>query len=148
QASVAASSSVTGPQAAVQPFCDTWCRDPQSLSVAAQACVGHRYGTNGYALDYQAMNRSCAQAAVLGDATAQTLLGEIHFLGLGVNQDFTLAYQWYQQAAAQQHAHAELMMYEMTRLHLVATAAQPQQWLQRAAQNGHPQARLLLQAAL
>jgi len=127
--------------APVLPFCDAICRDDATRLTAAQRCIGYRYGTQGLAVDYRAMAESCHQAALKGDATAQTLLGEIRFLGLGVAQDFTQAYHWFQQAAAQQQPHAELMMYEMTRLQLVpAGAVTAAEWLQRAAQGGHPQA--------
>jgi len=148
-ATVAASAAPDQAAAAVLPFCDALCRDAVPTLTLVQQCIGYRYGTHGLRVDYPTMDARCREAAAQGDATAQTLLGESRFLGLGVAQDFTAAYAWYQRAAAQQHPHAELMLYEMTRLQLAPESVlTPVQWLQRAAEDGHPQALARLQAAL
>lgn len=127
----------------VLPFCDNLCGGSDTQLSAVDTCFGYRYGRNGLPVDYDAMRISCGSAAAAGNADAQTLMGELSFLGLGRGQDFTAAASWYAQAAAQGHPHAQLMMYEMTRLNLIPSATAAAEWLAKAAAAGHPQATAL-----
>ncbi len=45
--------------------------------------------------------------AMLGHARAQFYLGEIHEGGVGVDVDYSSAFNWYHSAAQQEHAHAQ-----------------------------------------
>lgn len=95
------------------PFCDTACQLAAAQSIEARHCVLQRFGSR-----YAAALEDCRQAARQGDATAQTLLGEMLFLGLGTPQDLQGAFFWYRRAADQAQPHAQAMVAEMTRLKL------------------------------
>lgn len=124
----------------VPPFCDSLC---QGESVAALNCFDERYGRSAGVVDYAAARRACEQAAEAGDASAQTLLAELNFLGLGQAQDLARAVEWYAQAAQQGHPHARLMMYQLTRMGLSPSPTSAAEWLQLAREAGHPGLRML-----
>lgn len=48
------------------------------------------------------------RAAEQGDANAQTVIGSMYDLGLGLPQDYQQAKQWYEKAAAQENSNAQL----------------------------------------
>ncbi|WP_210394841.1 tetratricopeptide repeat protein [Motiliproteus sediminis] len=123
----------------VLPFCDALCRD-QGRQLAETSCYSARHGLAGDGVNYPQALESCAAAAAAGDSHAQTLMGELNFLGLGAAQNFAAAADWYSRAAAQGHPHAQLMMYEMTRLQLAPGVTQASEWLSKAVAAGHPQA--------
>lgn len=72
--------------------------------------------------------------AELGDAAAQTSLGDLHYYGRGVSQNNAEALRWYRLAAAQGHARAQANLgfaYEVG--HGVARdRAQAASWYRRA----------------
>ncbi len=92
--------------------------------------------------DYNFAHQLCNQAADLHISSAQTLLGELYFFGLGIKQNYKQAFKFYETAANQDHPHAQFMLYHMY-LQGLGNDVFPTQakiWLQKSAKNGHPQA--------
>lgn len=90
------------------------------------------------------------QAAKGGDAQAQFAVAEANYKsGLGLTQNFTLAWQWYERAANQHHPKASFMLARMakygegTRQDLQTSV----HWLQIASDQGNAQAMFLLSNA-
>ena len=58
--------------------------------------------------DYRAAHDALLQAAEGGDAAAQTSLGNLYYLGLGVETDYRQSIAWYWKAASQGHVPAQM----------------------------------------
>ena len=58
--------------------------------------------------DYPAAHAALLEAAGRGEAAAQTSLGNLYYLGLGVETDYRQAIDWYWQAARQRHVPAQM----------------------------------------
>ena len=79
-------------------------------------------------------------AALQGHAGAQILLGCLHCLGWGVQQNYAEGFKWTQQAAEQGHPFAQA---QLGRLYLNGRGVQKNdteafKWFQQAAEQGHP----------
>nr|WP_255443239.1 MULTISPECIES: tetratricopeptide repeat protein [unclassified Pseudoxanthomonas] len=75
-------------------------------------CYRYIYGDKA-PLDYAEAHNWCAQGAVRGGASSQTLLAELFLLGKGGPAKPERAYHWYLEAADQDHVHALFMLYLM-----------------------------------
>ncbi len=106
--------------------------------VAAENCYAYRYGDKIRRINFSQAFDWCFRSARWGDANSQTLLAELYYLGLGGGQDKQLARQWYEKAARQGHAHAQYMLYRMSRASADASQRkQAQFWLKQALFSGY-----------
>ena len=82
--------------------------------------------------------KTLEQAAAQGDAVAQTGLGGMYSLGIGVQQDYAQARAWYEKAAAQGDAAAQFALGLLyANGHGVRQDyAQARQWYEKAAAQG------------
>jgi len=108
----------------------------------AQAAIGRK--------DYAAAVALLEPLAAAGDKRAQTRLGTLYHLGLGVREDDTLARQWFELAARQGFAPAQ---FELGNLYAYGHAPVPAgedtqrlaaQWYFEAARQGHAEAQYSL----
>jgi hypothetical protein len=81
-----------------------------------------------------------------GDPSAQVNLGNLYMRGLGVEQDYALACQWYEKAAHEGHptGQAKLGLMHYYGLALNEDHAEAARWFRRAAENGEPGAAMVL----
>jgi len=100
--------------------------------------------------DYTTAARLLEPLATAGDAHAQTRLGTLHHLGLGVREDDALALQWFERAARQGFAPAQ---FELGNLYAYGHAPVPPgedtqrlaaQWYFEAARRNHAEAQYSL----
>jgi uncharacterized protein len=118
-----------------------WAAHADALSDAA-AAIGRK--------DYAVAAGLLEPLATAGDPRAQTRLGTLHHLGLGVREDDTLARQWFERAARQGFAPAQ---FELGNLYAYGHAPVPPgedtqrlaaQWYFEAARQGHAEAQYSL----
>ena len=60
--------------------------------------------------DYRSAHAALLEAAQAGEAHAQNQLGNLYYVGLGVETDYQRALGWYWKAASQGHIEAQLNM--------------------------------------
>tara|TARA_R110001599_G_scaffold353465_1_gene593141 strand:+ start:58410 stop:59165 length:756 start_codon:yes stop_codon:yes gene_type:complete len=87
--------------------------DSTYLDEVHERCYGYIYGREGYRLDYNEALRWCRESAESGSSSGQTLLAEIYYNGLGVDQDYRKALYWYTSASYQFHPHATYSLFLM-----------------------------------
>lgn len=79
------------------------------------------------------------ECAILGDKTAQTYLGRMYRLGLGVDSNPAKAAKWYRKAADQGDAEAQFnlgIMY-LDGIGVTENSAEALRWIARAAKQKH-----------
>ena len=112
--------------------------------VAAPACTDNEPGEEAYRRgDYATAFKEYGPLAEQGDATAQSILGGMYDLGLGVPEDDTEAVRWYRLAAAQGYAPAQFNLgvkYDLGR-GVPQDDVQAHMWFYLAAAQGIEQAR-------
>ena len=89
--------------------------------------------------DYAAALRAWRPLAEQGIADAQSNLGRMYKLGLGVKQDYAQAVIWYRKASDQGHAEAQHNMGGafFSGKGVPQDYAEASRWFRRAAENGH-----------
>jgi TPR repeat protein len=113
-------------------------------------CYGYIYGEEGLPLDYAEAYKWCQRAAEIpGNASAVTLLAELHFNGQGTSVNLTEAARLYRTAADNGHSHAQYMigMIYILGRGVTTDEAEGIRWLELATQQGHEQARDMLEQA-
>jgi len=112
------------------------------LLVLCSACGEQDPRRAAQAGDYATAARLWQPLAEAGDADAQTALGTLYYLGLGVAKDLTRARRWFEQAARAGHAGAQLHLGVIYRFgHGVPQDIfQAYLWLYAAARQGHERA--------
>lgn len=96
--------------------------------------------------DYRAAHAALREPAGRGDAWAQNALGNLYYLGLGVETDYRRAIDWYWKAAAQGNAAAQMNMGHLYDQGL-GVARDPLRafaWYRQAQQNGSDKAKELM----
>jgi len=81
-----------------------------------------------------------------GDPNAQVNLGNLYMRGLGVEQDYAIAYEWYAKAARQGHATGQnkLAVMHYYGLGVKENHAEAAHWFLKAAQQGDPAAAMVI----
>ena len=81
-----------------------------------------------------------------GDPNAQVNLGNLYMRGLGVEQDYGVAYEWYAKAARQGHATGQnkLAVMHYYGLGVKENHAEATHWFLKAAQQGDPAAAMVI----
>ena len=81
-----------------------------------------------------------------GDPNAQVNLGNLYMRGLGVEQDYGIAYEWYAKAARQGHATGQnkLAVMHYYGLGVKENHAEAAHWFLKAAQQGDPAAAMVI----
>ena len=78
------------------------------VCLAAPAWADYEAAVDAYRRgDYATALREVRPLAEQGDAAAQLSIGLLYIDGLGVPQDYAIARQWYEKAAAQGNANAQ-----------------------------------------
>lgn len=116
----------------------------------AQHALCYRYlrGVGGATKDYQKALVWCEKAAINNIPSSQTLLAEMHYLGLGIIKDHNKAFHWYKKAAGNGHTHAQYvlaLMYLEQESDVAKNTDKAIIWLQRSASKGHKKAQQKLQ---
>lgn len=119
------------------------------ISIHAQAGYDEglaAYRTGNYANAYQELSA----AAKTGSADAQQLLGHMYYMGLGVAQDFSQAFNWHRKAANQGKTESQYVIGTMyySGKGLAQDYHEAMQWLQKAGAAGHADAQYMLGAML
>jgi TPR repeat protein len=74
-------------------------------------CYSYSYGENGYTKSHEEAFKWCTVAAETNQPSSLTLLAELYTLGNGTDKNLIKAGELYENAAAQGHFHAQLMVY-------------------------------------
>ena len=74
-------------------------------------CYAYSYGESGYVKSYDEAFKWCTLAAETNQSSSLTLLAELYTLGNGTDKNLFKAGSLYENAAAQGHPHAQLMVY-------------------------------------
>jgi TPR repeat protein len=106
-------------------------------------CYKNLYGNLITSINLDIAYKWCAMSADRGYPKSLTLLAEMHFLGLHVEQNYQRAYELYLMAANKNNAHAQWMLHY---IHLngfgrEVSELEAKQWLLKAASNGHDKAK-------
>ncbi|WP_144394381.1 tetratricopeptide repeat protein [Pleionea sediminis] len=109
-------------------------------------CYRHLYGEDGAQKDYEIAYEWCKKSAEKGHNSSLTLIAEMYYLGLYIEQDYAKAFEYYQKAANLGHDHAQLVLYVMYEKGqgIEKNLVKAKQWLKRSARNGNVQAKRLL----
>ena len=107
-------------------------------------CYKNLYGNLITNVNLDIAYKWCAMSAERGYPKSLTLLAEMSFLGLHVEQSYQRAYELYLVAANKNNAHAQWMLYyiNINGLGREASELEADQWLLKAASNGHEKAKL------
>ena len=102
-----------------------------SISAEAQAALD--------AENYPEALRLLQAQALNGNAAAETMIGDMYFQGLGVQQDYDRALLWYRRAAKRNYADAQFNLGNMYLLGegVLQDDRKARDWYQKAANQGH-----------
>lgn len=105
-------------------------------------CYKNLYGNLVTNINLDIAYKWCAMGAERGYPKSLTLLAEMYYLGLHVEQNYQRAYELYLKAATKHNAHAQWMLHYiyLNGLGLEASEADAKLWLLKAASNGHKKA--------
>ncbi len=108
-------------------------------NMLAFADLGNWYREQG---DMQKAADYYARGAEAGDPEAQKYLGEVYFLGEGVEEDKQKAVSWFRKAAAREEASAQYHLYHccFNGWGTEKNKREALDWLKKAAENGFPDA--------
>ncbi len=111
-------------------------------------CYKNLYGNLVTNANYSIAYKWCAMSAEHGYPKSLTLLAEMYYLGLYVEQNYQHAHDYYLMAADKNNAHAQWMLYDIysNGLGREASELEAKEWLFKAASSGHERA--IKQAAL
>jgi TPR repeat protein len=106
-------------------------------------CYKNIYGNLVTNVNLDIAYKWCAMSAQRGYPKSLTLLAEMHFLGLHVEQNYQRAYELYLMAANKNNAHAQWMLHyiHLNGLGQKVSELEAKQWLLKAASNGHEKAK-------
>ena len=112
-------------------------------------CYKNLYGNLVTGINYEIAFRWCAMGAERSYPKSLTLLAEMYYLGLYVEQNYHQAFSIYTLAAELEHAHAQWMLYQLYHdgLGVEKSEASAQFWLMKAKSNNHKQANSIPKAA-
>jgi len=118
------------------------------LLVLCSACGEQDPRRAAQAGDYATAARLWQPLAEAGDADAQTALGTLYYLGLGVPRDMARAYRWFGQAARGGHAGGQFHLGVMYRFGhgIPQDIFQAYLWLYAASNQGHERAKVYLRS--
>ena len=90
--------------------------------------------------------KTAIKLAEQGDAEANFALGGVYYFGLGVQQDYAKAIEWYKKAAAQDHAGAQFALGGVYNFGLGVRQdyAKAIEWYEKAAAQDHADAQFFL----
>jgi TPR repeat protein len=106
-------------------------------------CYKNLYGNLVTNVNLDIAYKWCAMSAERGYPKSLTLLAEMYYLGLHVEQSYQRAYELYLKAANKNNAHAQWMLHyiHLNGLGRKASELEANQWLLKAASNGHKKAK-------
>jgi len=106
-------------------------------------CYKNLYGNLVTNINLGIAYKWCAMSAERGYPKSLTLLAEMYYLGLHVEQDYQRAYEYYLMAANKNNAHAQWMLHHIhiNGLGRDVSESEAKQWLFKAASSGHVKAK-------
>jgi len=105
-------------------------------------CYKNRYGNLISNVNLDIAYKWCAMSAERGNPKSLTLLAEMYYLGLHVEQNYERAYDLYLLAANKNNAHSQWMLYYIysNGIGRETSPLEAKQWLLKAVSNGHKKA--------
>jgi TPR repeat protein len=117
-----------------------------SLLLASAQIQGHASGQDQSSGQNRGIDPALVAKATAGDAPSMLLVAKAYTAGSGVDQDDTIAADWYRKAADQGNTEAEIRLAECYRdgRGLTRDMAQAAAWYRKAAEKGDPSAQATL----
>ena len=115
----------------------------QSQLALAEA---YALGYGGLVVSEEAAVKWLTQAALQGNVSAQYNLGDMYYLGIGVEKNAVAAYEWYLAAVEKRHPHAHYMIALLQAQSEIGPSDESliRYWLTEGASYGDPSASYVL----